>query len=512
MPKSDVVIIGSGLAALVAANRLSMEKNVIIFTKSTKFNSNSMLAQGGVAAAISSDDDWSSHFNDTMIAGCGHNDETAVKTLVQAGPHYMLELIQQGMQFDKDTAGRITLGQEGAHSIRRILHAGGDATGKALVQFLLKMLSNKVQIIEHELAIDLIVKDGICVGVQTINQYEHLTSYYANHVILATGGCGGIYKHSSNDKSIVGDGYAMAYRAGADLMDMEFVQFHPTLLYVNGHCPGLISEAVRGEGARLVTKSGREIMKGHHPLLDLAPRDVVARVIFEEVKKGETIYLDISMINSFSAHFPTITSLCEQNGINLSDGKIPVVPGAHFMMGGIKVDSYSQSTTPGLFAIGEVACTGVHGANRLASNSLLEGIVFSNLMADFILSQKTRPVYENKAREDVPTLQPGNQFPTKKQIQEMMMKSVGIVRSRQELEEVVMVLEPYIHLTPKQLQFDKEKISLLNMMTTAWLIASSALHREESRGGHFRVDFPDVNKAWNHRTITRNLIEHAVVN
>ncbi|MBM7660673.1 L-aspartate oxidase [Bacillus mesophilus] len=512
MPKSDVVIIGSGLAALVAANRLCMEKNVIIFTKSSKYNSNSMLAQGGVAAAISSDDDWSTHFNDTILAGCGHNLESAVKALVQEGPRYMEELIQQGMQFDKDEAGRIKLGQEGAHSIRRILHAGGDATGKALVQFLLKKLCNKVQIIEHELAIDLIVNDGSCVGVQTLDEHSQLTSYYANHVILATGGCGGLYEHSSNDHSIVGDGYAMAYRAGADLIDMEFIQFHPTLLYVNGHCPGLISEAVRGEGATLVTKNGRKIMEGQHPLLDLAPRDVVARVIFEEVKKGESIFLDITMIENFSSHFPTITSLCKRNGISPSDGKIPVVPGAHFMMGGIKVDSYSQSTIPGLFAIGEVACTGVHGANRLASNSLLEGIVFSNLMADFILSQATRPVSQKALRDERPTVQSKNQLPTKEEIKEMMMKSVGIVRSKRELEEVVMVLEPYIQLKPKELHFNKEKICLLNMITTAWLIASSALHREESRGGHYRADFPDVNKVWDHRTITRNALEHAVVN
>jgi L-aspartate oxidase len=511
MPKSDVVIIGSGLAALVAANRLSVEKNVIIFTKLTKGNSNSMLAQGGIAAAISNLDDWTLHFNDTMIAGCQHNNKQAVKTLVQAGPHYMFDLINNGMLFDKDPTGSITLGQEGAHSKRRILHAGGDATGKALVHFQLGKLLSKVGIVEHEFAVDLIMNEGVCVGVKTIDKESNENTYYANHVILATGGCGGLYNHSSNDSTIVGDGYAMAYRAGAELVDMEFVQFHPTLLYINGHCPGLISEAVRGEGAVLVTESGRRIMEGKHPLLDLAPRDVVARVIFEEVKAGETIYLDISMINHFAQHFPTITALCEQNNVSIKEGRIPVVPGAHFMMGGIKVDQNSRSSVPGLYAVGEVACTGVHGANRLASNSLLEGIVFANLMADFILNEKDRPIKQGNI-DGTRTLQPMIQLPSAIEIQSWMMNLVGIVRNKQELTEMVQLLEPYSKLSPNQLNFNKEQISLLNMMTTAWLIASSALKREESRGGHFRADFPEIDHAWDHRIITRSLVEHAFAN
>ncbi|WP_456278133.1 L-aspartate oxidase [Bacillus sp. AK128] len=511
MPKSDVVIIGSGLAALVAANRLSTEKNVIIFTKSTKQNSNSMLAQGGVAAAISSKDDWTYHFLDTITAGCQHNNELAVKTLVQAGPHYLLNLIEEGMHFDQDELGRILLGQEGAHSKRRILHAGGDATGKVLVQFLLQQLSNKVEIIEHECAVDLIITDGSCVGVTARDRDHQIKSYYANHVILATGGCGGLFEHSSNDSTIVGDGYAMAYRAGAELIDMEFMQFHPTLLYINGQCPGLISEAVRGEGAVLVNESGDRIMEGQHPLLDLAPRDVVARVIFEHVNKGENIYLDITAINDFSTHFPTITALCERNGVSIKKGKIPVVPGAHFMMGGVKVDTNSQSSIPGLYAVGEVACTGVHGANRLASNSLLEGIVFSNLMADHILKQEHRFI-QKISLENYSSLPITIELPAKEDIQKMMMKSVGIVRRKQELEEIVRILERFVHLRPQQLHFDKEKINRLNMITTAWLIASSALTREESRGGHYRIDFPDMEPVWNGRTIARSSIEQAVLN
>jgi L-aspartate oxidase len=511
MPKTDILIIGSGLAALVIASRLCIEKNVIIFTKSTKYNSNSMLAQGGVAASIPSDDHWISHLNDTMIAGCQHNKEKAVKTLVKTGPTYILDLIKEGMQFDRDTLGRILFGQEGAHSSRRILHAGGDATGKALAMFFFNNIRDHVTIIEHEMAVDLIMKNGICIGVKALDVEDNLVFYFANHVILATGGCGGLFEHSSNDPSIVGDGYAMAYRAGAELVDMEFVQFHPTLLVINNDCKGLISEAVRGDGAGLITENGRRIMKDKHPLQDLAPRDVVSRVLFEEIQKGERIYLDISMIRDFSSRFPTITELCKKNGIVIEDGRIPVIPGAHFMMGGIKVNIHGQSSLPGLYAVGEVACTGVHGANRLASNSLLEGIVFSNLLADFILNQKENTNKTFSEEHDLDYSLKGVELPTKLMVQQEVMRAVGIVRNKKDLTEVIQFLEPYIYFTPQQVGYKKESITILNMMITAWLIASSALKREESRGGHFRSDFSETKQEWNRQVIVRKQVEHALV-
>jgi L-aspartate oxidase len=512
MSKTDVVIIGSGLAALVIASRLCMEKNVIIFTKSTKYNSNSMLAQGGVAASISRNDHWTSHFDDTMVAGCQHNKEQAVKTLVKTGPTYILDLIGQGMQFDHDEIGRILFGQEGAHSSRRILHAGGDATGKALAMFYFKKLQDHVTIVEHEMAVELIMKNGACIGVKALDSEDSQVFYFANHVILATGGCGGLFEHSSNDPSVVGDGYAMAYRAGVEIVDMEFVQFHPTLLFKNDGCKGLISEAVRGEGATLITESGRRIMKDKHPLHDLAPRDVVSRVIYKEIQKGEKVSLDISMIPDFSSRFPTITNLCRRNGIVIEEGRIPVVPGAHFMMGGIKVNEHSQSSLPGLYAIGEVACTGVHGANRLASNSLLEGIVFSNLLANFILSQKENKNDTFREEQVLHHMMNVVKLPTQQKVQKQVMRTVGIVRNKKDLTEVIQFLEPYTHLSLQQVGYKKEAITLLNMMTTAWLIASSALKREESRGGHFRSDFPEIKKAWNQQVIVRKKVEHAFVN
>lgn len=512
MPKADVVIIGSGLAALVTASRLCMKKNVIIFTKATICNSNSMLAQGGVAASISADDHWTSHYNDTLTAGCHHNNKQAVQKLVKAGPSYMLNLIEQGMRFDQDKVGGILLGQEGAHSHRRILHAGGDATGKALVAFLLQKIRGKVTIIEHEMAVDLIMLEGRCIGVKSLTASECVNYYFAKFIVLATGGCGGLFEFTSNDPSVIGDGYAMAYRAGADLVDMEFVQFHPTLLYSNGECPGLISEAVRGEGAILITEAGRRIMKNKHPLKDLAPRDIVSRTIYEEIQMGEKVYLDISMIREFSARFPTITKLCEDHNIKFTEGKIPVVPGAHFMMGGIKVNKYSESSVRGLFAVGEVACTGVHGANRLASNSLLEGIVYANQLADYILCKEESLITIPEGMEEqLINLTTVEKLPTIQQIKNMVMNTIGIVRNKKDLEKAIQYFEPYLQLTPLQIGYTKESITILNMITTAWLIASSALKREESRGGHFRSDFMKTKKEWNQKEIVRKFSEHAYI-
>jgi L-aspartate oxidase len=511
MPKSDVVIIGSGLAALVTASRLCMTKNVIIFTKSTKFHSNSILAQGGIAASVSKTDSWYSHYLDTMAAGCQHSGRNAVKALVETGPAYIKELMKKGMHFDQDSSGNLILGHEGAHSTRRILHVGGDATGKALVTFLFEQIKDHVNIVENHMAVDLILHRGTCIGVKALDQDEKLNDYYADHVILATGGCGGIYEYTSNDPTVVGDGYAMAFRAGADLVDMEFVQFHPTLLNCGGACPGLISEAVRGEGAILVTEAGRRIMEGVHPLQDLAPRDVVSRIIYEELQMGEKIYLDITMVKNFSHRFPTITELCRRNGVQLEKGRIAIVPGAHFMMGGIKVNENGESSIPFLYAVGEVACTGVHGANRLASNSLLEGIVFANRLADAILSKKksrvVRPAETNLVFDQVESVS----LLTSKEIKEHMMNNVGIVRSKNNLEKTIQILESFITLSTNQVGYKKEEITRLNMITTGWLISSSALRREESRGGHFRLDFSVTKPEWKRKYIVRNKHEHVLL-
>lgn len=512
MPNFDVVIIGSGLAALTAAYRLSSEKNVIVITKSKKTNSNSILAQGGVASSLGDDDSWISHYTDTIIAGCQHNKNGAVEVLVKNGPNFISELMLGGMKFDQDKNGKLLLGKEGAHSTRRILHAGGDATGRELVRYMLDKVKNKVKIIEDEIAIDLIVVDQRCVGVETINNYDILQQYFAPHIILATGGCGTLYSFTSNDESITGDGLALAYRAGAELIDLEFIQFHPTLLNVDGKGRGLISEAVRGEGAVLVDEAGRGIMRNVHPLGDLAPRDVVARTIFNEMMRDNKISLDITMIKNFETRFPTIAQICKKNGVSFEDGKIPVIPGAHFLMGGVKTDQIGRTSITGLYAVGEVACTGVHGANRLASNSLLEGIVFGNLVADEILS--SRLSYFEKFTAETPEKKKQLiNLPTKEQIQQMMTENVGIVRNKEKLQLAVDWFAGYKKkFNGKALaSFNKEQLILINMITVGWLMATSALMRTESRGGHFREDFPlEDNFNWLKKELIRTNHEEAL--
>lgn len=505
---ADVVIIGSGIAALVAADRLSHHKNVIVITKSKKENSNSSRAQGGVAAAISRNDHWSNHFSDTMVAGNFHNDEEAVETLVQKGPELLRALIEKGMAFDRDAKGQLVLGQEGAHGMRRILHAGGDATGKALVDFMLDRLRTnpKVKIVENMLVVDLLVKDNHCIGIKVKINSGMTETILSRDTILAAGGSGGLYSFTSNDQTVTGDGISLAYRAGANLVDLEFVQFHPTLLYVNGEVKGLISEAVRGEGAVLVTKDGNRLMRGVHPQEDLAPRDVVSREINRAVLNGEQIFLDISIIQEFKKRFPTITELCEENGIDLTLGKIPVVPGAHFHMGGVEVNQQGQTSVEHLYAIGEVACTGVHGANRLASNSLLEGIVFANELAEHLAFER----YEDL---EIPTIsfedKKGNvlHLPEVDEIKEIMMKYVGIVRDELSLQTAKEWLEQFLPTAEKNFDpeaLTHEQIGIYNMLQAAWLITTSALMREESRGGHYRSDFPEEDTDWTKKKIVRN--------
>ncbi|WP_461200228.1 L-aspartate oxidase [Anoxybacillus sp. TBDG-1] len=505
MHKADVIIVGSGLAALMVAYHLCEYKNVIIFTKSNKEISNSWLAQGGVAAAIHPNDHWLSHYEDTIIAGCEHNDDEAVRILVQEGREAIQHFMNIGFLFDVDERGQLLFGQEGAHRMKRILHAGGDATGKNMVSFLFEKLSGRVTFIENDPVIDLLVSDGHCVGVQT----KHRT-YTADATVIATGGIGQLYTFTSNAETATGDGIAMAYRAGAAVTDMEFVQFHPTMLDVNGKAVGLISEAVRGEGAILVTDDGRQVMDGVHPQKDLAPRDVVSRAIDNEIKNGHRVFLNISMIPHFPSRFPTITSLCERYHIDWRSGLIPVVPGAHFLMGGIVVNMHGETTLPGLYAVGEAACTGVHGANRLASNSLLEALVFSRRLA-FHLLQKTRQhrmLKKSERKENDLRIV----LPTRDEIQHVMTQYVGIVRDYDNLFQAKQWFEQYsIHeLVTTAPEEDDEKRTIIYMLIVGWLITTSALQRKESRGAHYRSDQPFEREYWEKRRIVRTKTEHLI--
>lgn len=506
MPSADVVIIGSGVAALSVAKAVCHKKNVILITKKTKRNNNTNLAQGGIAAAVASYDHPNNHYEDTLAAGCYYNNADAVRYLVEQGPDAINELIENGMLFDGDENG-LHLGKEGAHRKRRILHAGGDATGKNLLQQLLGEVAPHVTIVEHEILLHVITEGNVCLGVITRDGEGNIHHYEADHVVLATGGIGGVYACTSNDETITGDGLAAAYRAGAELVDLEFVQFHPTMLYINGGAIGLVSEAVRGEGAILINRKGERFMDRIHGQKDLAPRDVVARAIHEELLAGEKVYLNIANISHFTERFPTVSSLCAAQNIDIAKGKILVAPGAHFHMGGIKTNGNGETSIERLYAVGEAACNGIHGANRLASNSLLEGLVFGKRTGDYILNQETNVAEKNS--ENMKRVPFTKALPKKKEIQELMMKYVGIVRTEEGLLHAKEWLWQYdVYDTP--IQYDgltNEEITIINMLTVCYLITEAALARKESVGSHYRSDFPERNKEKREIIMKKNVLE-----
>lgn len=506
MEINDILIIGSGVAALQLANMLSHDKNVRVLTKSILINANSYLAQGGIAAAVGIQDDPSKHFADTLEAGRFHNNEEAVREIVNEAPILINELSKQGNIFDKDQKGNLLLGLEGAHSEKRIVHSGGDATGKNVIEYLISKLTENIKVEENVFAYELIIdhEQKRCIGVKAKNQDGTIRYFYGDYVILATGGCGQLYQFTSGAPTVTGDGIAMAYLAGVEIADMEFIQFHPTLLYKDGETKGLISEAVRGEGAILVTGDGTAIMEGIHPLKDLAPRHVVSQTIFNYIENGQDVFLDITPIKDFKKKFPSITAICGKNGINLVEGRIPVVPGSHFLMGGIKTDLIGRTSLNGLFAIGEAAFTGLHGANRLASNSILEGLYQGKKLSEWINSNPEKHSIPELPHSFLSIQEKKVFLPDIQVLKDMMMKRVGIVRSKELLEEQKNWLEQLNLNDLTELDsYSIQDITAIFMYINAYLITESALKRTESRGGHFRSDFPyEDDENWCSKIIT----------
>jgi L-aspartate oxidase len=504
MKEADVIIIGSGVAALQLCKHLCTDKNVIIFTKTSFGDGNSALAQGGIAAAMDGKDRPFFHFIDTVIAGRSLNNHTSTLRMTHEAPDIIEELARRGCNFDRNEANEFALGKEGAHTQNRIVHGGGDQTGKVLIDHLKTTVPENVSVFDYHFVFQLLLnKHGYCHGVKSKDAQGVVHECYAPDIVLATGGFGQIYSCTSNAGPVTGDGMALAYQAGAALTDMEFIQFHPTLLYINGQAEGLISEAVRGEGAILIDEQKHSIMNDVHPLKDLAPRHIVSQTIFQRRLAGHDVYLDIRMIDDFQEKFPGITRLCKSNGINIAEGFIPVAPGCHFSMGGVKTDALGRTTIQGLYAIGEVACTGVHGANRLASNSLLEGLVYGKRLAQHLNVKD--PVYLQEP-EETPVNIPDFCFPLppRKMIQELMMENVGIIRDGDKLSQQLEWLESY-HIKQWDI-FDLSMLTIEQMTTvfmaqTAWLITKSAIEREESRGGHHRSDFPQEHIGWQNRQV-----------
>lgn len=491
--RTRVVVIGSGIAGLQTAWRASDHGDVHVLTKRTMHDSATAYAQGGIAAALGAGDSPALHRIDTLAAGAALCDAAAVEVLVAEGPARVRELASAGARFDMDLSGRFSLGREAAHSRKRIVHAKGDQTGAEVARALIRRVGERsnIHLLERARALDLIVSNGRCCGVRA-NVGGRAVEIIADATILATGGCGQLYRHTTNPEVATGDGYAIAHRAGVALADMEFVQFHPTALETAENPLALISEAVRGEGAVLVNDRGVRFMSRRHALAELAPRDIVAREIFHEQLKGQRVWLDArKLARTFAQRFPGILKLCLARGIDPRRDLIPVTPAAHFMMGGIITDLAGRSSLDRLYACGEVSRTGVHGANRLASNSLLEGLVFAERVArDAVTQPKLPRVPRASVWKITPMRDRGAAQVAADEIRTVMWAHAGIDRSAKGLREAQRALDAIrLRLVPGATEE-------VNMVDTALLIVKSALLRRESRGGHYRSDFPKPKNKW----------------
>ncbi len=485
--QTDFIVIGSGIAGLNAALTLAAFGEVTIVTKKNIADSSTNRAQGGVAAVTNPKDTTTSHINDTLKAGVFHNKKSAVAFLVTHGKAAISQLASFGVDFAKNPDGNYATSFEAAHAFPRVHHAT-DITGHEIEKTLVKKVlhTKNITVLEHTYAVDLIVKNNICFGVQIL-QNKTVSSLFSRCVVLATGGVGQLYEYTTNPDVVTGDGISIAERAGVKLTDLEFVQFHPTALQENESPLFLLSEALRGEGAYLVNSKGNRFMHALHKDGELAPRDIVARAIFAKQKEG-TVYLDIRYKGKdfLKKRFPNIYKTLKTKGFNLATDLIPVTPAEHFLCGGIRTDLYGKTSIKNLFAYGEVAATGVHGANRLASNSLLEGMVFSGQISKCLNSMPKKvkrtaiklPTYKDKKQ---------NNGTIKKYIQELMWQNVGIERSQKGLTFAIQELKKLSHEIRKEIKkgVNEQLLELQNMVQTGMLIAMSAKKRKKSLGAHF---------------------------
>ncbi|WP_018753553.1 L-aspartate oxidase [Paenibacillus sanguinis] len=499
LPKvdTDVIVIGSGIAGLFTAIKASEHHRVIMITKKSLLDSNTRYAQGGIAAVISEEDSPAYHRQDTLLAGAGLCSSTAVDILANEGPEGVRELMAMGTLFDLEN-GELALTREGAHSHRRILHANGDATGYEIVRALSAQVASHphIEVWENHYVIDLMTEANECLGALVERPDGQQLFLRAKATVLCSGGAGQLYRYTTNPEVATGDGVAIAYRAGAVVRDMEFIQFHPTALCYPGAPRFLISEAVRGEGAVLRNIKGERFMSKYHELMELAPRDIVARAIVSEMEAtgASMAYLDITHEDPelVRRRFPTIYETCMSYGLDMTNDWIPVAPAAHYMMGGVRTGQHGETSVNRLFACGEVSSTGVHGANRLASNSLSEAVVFGRRIIEQIsqLSPLTRTgeaiSYQGGRIEDAPVSMTAKRL----ELQKVMVRRVGLRRTGEELAKAIQELERQIPIFGQSLR-TREHWEYANMLTCALLLTQSALVREESRGGHYREDFPE---------------------
>ena len=514
----EYIIIGSGIAGLNTALLAREHGTVLIVTKGKIDDCNTRYAQGGIAAAVGPGDSPALHMQDTLAAGAGLCDPAAVQVLTDEGPQRVARLIQWGVPFDT-IHGQVALGREGAHSLPRILHAGGDATGQHIELTLAEQVARSdIEVLEYTLATGLVVEQGAVKAVETLNGISGgKETFFGRTVVIGTGGAGQAFKYTTNPDVATGDGVALGFLAGATVMDMEFYQFHPTALWIEGAPTFLLSEAMRGEGAVLRDESGRAFMADYHPLADLAPRDVVSRALAAEMERGSggRVFLDISHLpaETVQSRFPTIYSFCLNYGMDITKEPVPVAPAAHYMMGGVRIDTWGRTNIRGLYACGEVACSAVHGANRLASNSLLDTLVFAQrLIASSIGNAPESPELVEKTAGKTPeetpkesidlatTLRPRQlvcaSMPalSKEALQELLWRNAGISRHGSRLLLAARILSAWQRTLPEPA--DQAGYELRNLLLLGRLMVEAALIRQESRGSHFREDFPDTSPNW----------------
>lgn len=501
MRKYDYIIVGSGLAGLYTAFRAAAYGKVALLTKSNIRESNSYFAQGGIAAVTDDDDAPALHFEDTIIAGRGLCDYPSVDILVNEGPLRIQELIDEGMHFDMED-GSLALGLEGGHHRKRILHAGGDATGRMVTSFMIEKILNctNIEIFENHSVIGLLQDERKCYGIRSWNLATNREElFFATNTFLTLGGTSAIYKRTTNPETTIGDGLALAYYAGCEIADMEFIQFHPSAIFTDSEEAFLISEAVRGEGAHLINLNGERFMISIHELAELAPRDIVAQSIYKQMQKynHDYVYLSLQHLDpeKIKQRFPNIYEKCMQLDIDMCD-RIPVSPAAHYTVGGVKTDTYGKTNIDNLFVCGELASSGIMGANRLASNSLIECLVFG--------LRAVEESRKNKPDSHIPSFTPYYHYDTgkaeayvqlKKDVARIMTDHAGIIRSEDSLKQGLQKLDALLSEDSGNINEYYALISR-NLITVARLIIESALYRRESRGGHFREDFAVADTAY----------------